>query len=331
MSDKFRFVIIGTGNIAGTYASAIGKISDAEVAGAVSREARRPGWAGDSVEVASSLSSMGTRYDAVIICTPNSHHHEAAIEAAELGKHVLCEKPIDISLASADAMVDACRKAGVKLGVAYQRRMSPDIAGVKKHLDAGTLGRVFAAELTVNNYRDDAYYNSSRYRGTKSVDGGGPFMQQASHYIDIYTWYFGKPSKVISMLDTFIHDIEVEDHGAALLRHENGMIGVIVASTAAKPGFDARLEIDGEKGTVVLENDVIVKWAVDGVGNPSRPRDIKIMSGASSHTVADTALHEAIVKDFISAVRENREPAVTGESARLATEVILMIYEASGR
>jgi UDP-N-acetyl-2-amino-2-deoxyglucuronate dehydrogenase len=128
------------------------------------------------------------------------------------------------------------------------------------------------------------------------------------------------------MSDTFINDIEVEDHGAAIMRHEDGMIGVIVASTAAKPGFDARLEIHTENGTVLLENDMIVKWAVDGVPNPSRPHDVKIMSGASSHTIADTSLHEAVIKNFISAVNENREPLVTGESARLATEVILEIY-----
>ncbi len=327
MKTNFRFVVIGTGNISNAYAKAIKNIPGAEIVGAVSRQKHHPTW--DVPEVEASLSGIRSDFDAVIICTPNGLHHESAIEAAHMGKHILCEKPIDISIASADAMIDACRKAGVKLGVAYQRRMSPDIAEVKKLIDAGTFGRVFAAELTVNNYRDDAYYNSSKYRGTRSIDGGGPFMQQASHYMDIYAWYFGKPVKVASMHDTFIHDIEVEDHGAALLRHENGMIGVVVASTAAKPGFDARLEIHGESGTVVLENDVIVKWAVDGVENPSRPREIKIMSGASSHTVADTALHEAIVRDFISAVREDREPAVTGQSARLATEVILMIYKAA--
>ncbi len=329
MSDKFRFVIIGGGNIGGTYANAVSRISDAEISGVVSRQGRAPKWADGSVEVASSLASMKSPYDAVIICTPNALHHEGTIEAASLGKHVLCEKPIDISLAAADSMIEACRKAGVKLGVAYQRRMSPDIKAVKELLEKDKLGRVFAAELTVNNYRDDAYYNSSEYRGTKSVDGGGPFMQQASHYIDIYSWFFGKPVRVVSMLGTFVHDIEVEDHGAALLRHENGMIGVIVASTAAKPGFDGRIEIHGEKGTLILANDVIVKWAIEGEPNPSKPREMKIVSGASSHTVADTALHEAIIKDFISAVRGDREPAVTGESARLATEIILMIYDAS--
>ena len=326
MADKFRFVIVGTGNISNTYAKAIGNIREAEIVGTVSRGMRKPEWASSGLEVESSLISIKAGYDAVIICTPNSFHHEGTIEAANLGRHVLCEKPIDISLPSVDSMIGACRKAGVKLSVAYQRRMSPDIKAVKELLDAKVLGRVFAAELTINNYRDNNYYRSGKYRGTWAIDGGGPFMQQASHYIDIYGWYFGKPSKTVSMTDTFIHDIEVEDHGAAIMRHENGMIGVIVASTAAKPGFDARLEIHSEKGTVLLENDVIVKWAVDGVPNPSRPHEMKIMSGASSHTVADTSLHEAIIRDFILAVREDREPLVTGESARLATEIILEVY-----
>ncbi len=331
MADKFRFVIVGTGNISNTYAKAVGNIPEAEIVGAVSRRMRKPEWASSGLEVESSLISIKRGFDAVIICTPNSFHHEATIEAANLGKHVLCEKPIDITLPSADLMIEACRKAGVKLGVAYQRRMSPDIKAVKDILEKNTLGRVFAVELTVNNYRDDNYYRSGKYRGTWSVDGGGPFMQQASHYIDIYGWYFGKPVKIVSMMDTFIHDIEVEDHGAAVLRHENGMIGVIVASTVAKPGFDARLEIHAERGTVLLENDIIVKWAVDGTPNPSRPHDIRIMSGASSHTIADTSLHEAVIKNFISAVNENREPLVTGESARLATEIILEIYSNRAR
>jgi predicted dehydrogenase len=204
--------------------------------------------------------------------------------------------------------------------------MVPDLQAVKRMIDGDEFGKVFAAELTVNNFRDDNYYNSSDYRGTWAVDGGGPFMQQASHYIDIYSWFFGKPEKVVSMLGTFVHNIETEDHGAALLRHPNGMIGSIVASTAAKPGFDARLEVHSEKGTFVLENDVITTWAVEGIKNPSNSKDIKIFSGASSFAVKHTHLHEAVIKDFINAIKENREPIVNGKSARLTTEIILKIY-----
>jgi UDP-N-acetyl-2-amino-2-deoxyglucuronate dehydrogenase len=204
--------------------------------------------------------------------------------------------------------------------------MAPDLLIIKKMISNNEFGKVIAVELTVNNYRDDNYYKNGGYRGTWSVDGGGPFMQQASHYIDIYSWLFGKPEKVVSMFGTFLHNIETEDHGAALLRHSNGMIGSIVASTAAKPGFDARLEVHSEKGTFILENDIITTWKVDGKNNPSNTKDVKIFSGASNFAVTDTHLHEAIIKDFIYAVKENKHPFVNGKSARLTTEIILQIY-----
>jgi predicted dehydrogenase len=203
--------------------------------------------------------------------------------------------------------------------------MSPDNRTIKKLLERGALGNVYAADLSVKFWRDQAYYDSSPYRGTYAIDGGGPFVQQASHNIDIYTWFFGMPERVVSMLGTFAHDVEVEDHGACLLRHPNGMIGTIVASTAARPGFPARLEIHAERGSVVMENDVITTWAVEDMESPSTGPDSVIHSGASV-AVTDTAGHEAILQDFVDAIRDDREPAVNGESARAASELILQIY-----
>ena len=176
-------------------------------------------------------------------------------------------------------------------------------------------------------FRDQAYYDSADYRGTRDVDGGGPFIQQAVHNLDIYCWFFGVPEKVVSVLGTFCHEVDVEDHGAALLKHGSGMIGTIVASTAARPGFPARLDIHAEVGSIVMENDGITVWEVDGIDNPSRQPDFKVHSGAASASVSDTAGHEAIIRDFVDAVREDRAPAVTGESARMATELVLQIYE----
>ena len=151
-------------------------------------------------------------------------------------------------------------------------------------------------------------------------------MQQASHYVDLYRWFFGKPVEVVSMLGTFLHDIEGEDHGAAILKHENGMIGTIIASTSAKPGFPARLEIHSEKGTVIMENDVITEWYIEDTENPSDAADKNNFTGASTAAVTDTTLHEAVINDFVESVRGNKEPAVTGEDAALATEIILNIY-----
>ncbi len=324
-----RFIIVGTGNIARTYLTAIGTLADSEVVGFVSRGDRLPDYVGKGgrPEIAPALEDIEAEFDAVILATPPGLHHEGATAAAQLGKHVLTEKPLDVSMEHMDAMIEACRTNGVKLGVSYQRRMSPDNQSMKQLLERGALGRVYAADLSVKFWREQAYYDSSPYRGTYAIDGGGPFVQQASHNIDIYTWFFGMPQTVASMLGTFAHEIEVEDHGACLLRHSSGMIGTIVASTAARPGFPARLEIHGDRGTVVMENDVITTWAVEGIENPSRTPEGAIHSGASV-AVTDTAGHEAILEDFVEAVRDDREPAVSGASARLATELILRIYAA---
>jgi predicted dehydrogenase len=258
---------------------------------------------------------------------PNALHHIGAIQAAELGKHVLCEKPIDIDLDNIKKMILSCRKNNVKLGVAYQRRFSSDNPAIKRLLDENKLGKVFSVDLSVRNYRTDEYYNSDEYRGTYLIDGGGPFIQQASHYIDLYCWYFGRPEKIVSALNTFVHEIEVEDHGSAIFIHHNVMIGTLTASTAAKPGFPAKMEIYSDLGYFIMENDIITHWEIEGVDNPSSNSAVNGHSGSASAVVEDTGNHESVVKDFVESIITNREPFITGEEAAVATEVVLDIYK----
>lgn len=327
--DGFRFVIVGSGNISRTYLHAIDNLPGVAVAAMVSRGGHRPAHLPSAIPVFTSLASVSVPFEAVILTTPNAMHHQGAIEAAHLGKHVLTEKVLDISIANMDAMTAACAAAGVKLAVSYQRRMSPDNIAMKALLDSGQLGRVFAADMRVKFYRDMAYYNSGPYRGKYALDGGGPFIQQASHNVDIFCWFFGMPDQVVSLLGTFVHPIEVEDHGVALLRYANGMIGTITASSACKPGFPPVLDIHSERGSVVMVNDDIVTWNVEGVERPAKPAGFEVHSGSNTAAVTDTAGHEAILRDFVEAVRENREPAVPASQGRLATELILKIYQAN--
>ncbi|MFM8471197.1 MAG: Gfo/Idh/MocA family protein [Limisphaerales bacterium] len=324
-SAPFRFVIIGSGNISRTYLKAIANSPGLAVAGVVSRSGRRPEGLPADAGVWPSLTAVSVPFDAVILTTPNGLHHQGALEAAALGKHVLTEKVLEISREAMDRMMGACRNAGVKLAVTYQRRMSPDNRALKQLLDAGRLGRVFAADMTVKFWRDAAYYQSGPYRGTQAVDGGGAFTQQAAHNADLLCWFFGMPDKVVSLCDRFVHDIEVEDHGVALLHYPNGMIGTFTASTACQPGFATRLEIHTTLGSVVTENDGITHWSITGVPNPAEKK-FQVHDGATSAAVADTAGHEAILRDFADAVRSGREPAVPAESGRLASELILQIY-----
>ena len=324
-----KFVLVGSGNISSTYAAAISKLPDAEIVGVVSRSGHRPDAVPGDLPVAVSIAEIAVPFDAVILATPNGLHHQGAIEAASLGKHVLTEKPLDITIEAMDLMQSACKEAGVTLAVCYQRRMSPDNQVLKELLAGGALGRVYAADLSVKFYRDQAYYDSGAYRGTYSIDGGGPFIQQACHNVDLYAWFFGKPTRVVSMLSTMAHDMEAEDHGAALLYHENGMIGTIVASTLAKPGFAARLEIHAERGSVVLIDDIITHWSIQGLNNPTRMGDYQTHDAASSAAVNDTSGHEGVIRDFIDAIRDGREPASNAASARVSTELILSIYGAN--
>ena len=328
-----RFVLIGSGNIANTYVQAIRRVPEASLAAVVSRSRSRPAQlaAGENVEVCASLEEVRVPFDAVILATPNARHAEGVAAAAALGKHALSEKPLAVTLAGADLAIEACRSAGVTLGVCFQRRMSPDNLAVQQLIRGGALGRVLAADVAVKFYRDQGYYDSASYRGTLTVDGGGAFMQQASHQVDLYGWFFGPPRTVRSALGTLAHRMEAEDHGAAILTHANGMIGTFVASTIARPGFPPRMDIHAEAGSILMENDRIREWLVDGIPNPSAPLAGPMHSGAGADgaRVAETSGHEAILTDFIAAVREGRPPAVTGEAARLSTELILDIYAAA--
>ena len=323
----FEFVIIGSGNIANTYCQAIKKIANAKIVGIISRNGKRPADADQNVPVLSALDKINFDYDAIIVATPNGLHSKWAIKAAKLGKHVLTEKPLDISRNAMDNMIEACKRNKVQLGVCYQYRTNPDIMILKELLEQGSLGKIIAADYSIKCWRDQAYYDSAAYRGGYEIDGGGPFIQQACHQIDIYAWFFGKACKVVSMLGRFMHDIEGEDHGVAILKHDNGMIGTITASTCAYPGLEPELTIISDKGSVILKNTNISAWNIKGLDNPSLSQGKHVHSGAGDAFVEETSGHESIIYDFVEAVGQNRPPMVSGEDARAATEIVLDIYE----
>lgn len=320
-----KYIIIGTGNICKTYIKAINNIEGSTICGFISRSGNNPSSA-SGLPVWSSLKDVNCDYNAIIITTPNGLHHKVAIDAARLGKHILTEKPLDITVEAMDKMINACKMAGVKLGVSFQRRMNPDNIAIKKLLDNKSLGKIFSVNLSCKFWRTQDYYDSAAYRGGYLIDGGGPFMQQAVHNLDLYQWFFGKPQSIKSMLGTFMHNIEAEDHGAAIFRHEDGMIGSVVASTATRPGFPARMEVYSDKGYFITLDDKISEWEIDGVPNPKRLVESTINKVSNVATISDSSLHEAVILDFEDSIKNNREPFVTPESAKLTSELVLKIY-----
>lgn len=320
-----KYVIVGTGNISHTYLNALQSLPTSEAVGFISRS-KSSGDAPGALPRWPSLSAVDRPFDAVIITTPNGLHHHSAIEAARLGKHVLVEKPLDITREAMDAIIDAAARHSVTLAVSYQRRTNPDNAAIKKMLDARAFGRIYSADLSCRFWRDHAYYDSADYRGGYAIDGGGVFMQQASHNIDNYIWLFGMPDRVQGELDTFAHQMEAEDHGAVVLRHADGMIGTIVASTCAPPGYPPRLEVSCEKGTFTLINDCISAWHIHGIDNPAAQAAPAPDAGASSPWVNDSSRHAAVIADFERAITETVPPLAAGNDARRATDLILRIY-----
>lgn len=333
MADNLQFVLMGVGSVGGIYVRALKDIPDAELVGVIDLVPEKLEVFAEEHTIAhkaTDLKSMADQvdFDAVIVATPTGVHGECTEQAAALGKHVLCEKPLEITLEKIDDMIEACRDAGVTLGRSYQYRTATHNQAARAAIQAGKLGKIYIADAFLKWWRGQEYYDSSAWRGTWELDGGGPFIQQAAHTVDILVWLMGRPKKVTAWTRTVAHNLKVEDMGHAIVEYENGAQGIIEASTVVKPGFPTRIEIHGEKGSIILGESEIIAWDVEGVEPPAIERN-NIITGATDPTGIGTKNHERIIRDFIQAIHEGREPMVDPASARTTSELIAAIYKSS--
>ena len=332
-SDKIEFVLLGAGNIAGKYVAAVNNVPNASIAAVISRtisKAEKFAQKHDIAHCSDSLESLAQKvdFDAVIIATPSGLHADGAIRAAKLKKHVLCEKPLDITLEKIDAMTAACESAGVKLGCAFQHRTAAHNKAAYEAVESGKLGKIYIANTFLKKYRGQEYYDSGAWRGTWQLDGGGPFIQQAAHTLDLMVWMMGPAKSVFARTATVAHDIEVEDMGHAIVEYKNGARGVLEASTVIKPGYPNKVEIHGEKGSIILTDGEIVDWTVEGLEAPHL-ESISNASGTTDPMAIGTQGHERIIADFAEAVKQDREPMIPPASARLSVELILAVYKSA--
>lgn len=339
MSRKeLRFGLVGTGNIAGFHAQAIGDVTGARLVAATSRR-EKPGRAfaeKHSCDFEPSVDRLLARddIDAVAITTTSGSHAEIGIAAARAGKHVFCEKPIDVTLEKIDALIRACDEAGVQLAAVFQSRMGDSGRALKEAVDSGRFGKLSQCSAYIPWYRSREYYASGDWRGTWEFDGGGALMNQAIHAIDMLLWVAGDVAEVSACCQTRLHDIEVEDNAVAWLRFKSGAIGVIQGSTCSFPGQPKRLEIMGEKGTVVMVDDDFKGWTFA----EERPEDEErrnpatssgIGGGASDPKAIGTEGHRRLYEDLVIAISSGRPSSITGQEARRSVELILAIYQSS--
>ncbi len=339
--SKFRFGIIGCGIIASWHARAIQSIPEAElvaVADVVEEKAKKLGedfgvdWYKDFRDLLARED-----VDIVNICVPSGLRRDIAVPSAEAGKHVLCEKPLEVTLEKADEIIRAARENGVKLGVIFQSRFSDGARLLRKALDKGKFGRLVYGEATVKWWRTQEYYDSAGWRGTWALDGGGALMNQGIHAVDFLQWLMGDVESLFAYTGLLAHErIEVEDTQIASIRFRNGALGSIICMTSAYPGYHKRIEIYGNRGSAILEDDQIIAWNFmeedeeDERIKKGAHQEEKAGAGAASPTAGlGFEGHRRQILDFITAIKEGKEPLVNGEEGRKSLEIVLGIYQSA--
>lgn len=324
--------IIGTGSIASKHALAIDELNGADLVAICHH---------DPIKAAAAQSVFGVvgyykledflahpGLDIVCICTPSGVHLEPAMSAAKSGKHILIEKPLEVNLARIDQLIDACTVADVKLAVIFQNRFSPDYQRLKKAVLEGDFGRLLMGNAYVNWFRDSTYYESSRWKGTIKGDGGGAFINQGIHTIDLLLDLVGDVKSVFGHVKTALYQIEGEDLGAAVLNFKNGALGNITSATALYPGYPERLEVFGTQGSAILEGGKLIHWNVKGKEMKLDSQDSK-PSGFSDPTAIGHQLHGIQWAKFVEAIQKDLTPIVDGKTARKSVELIRAIYFSS--
>ncbi|MHB8899370.1 MAG: Gfo/Idh/MocA family protein [Thermoguttaceae bacterium] len=334
------FGIIGCGMISNFHAKAIADVDGAElvacfdmVRDSADRLAKATGC-----RAYYSLDEMlaDPKVDIVTIGTPSGAHMDPAIAAAKAGKHIIVEKPLEITLEKCDRIIEACRHAGVVVSTIFPSRFHDSSLKIRKAIDGGRFGRMTMGDAYIKWYRTQKYYDSGAWRGTWALDGGGALMNQAIHTVDLLTWFMGPVAEISAKTALLGHTgIEVEDVAVASLRFASGALGTIEASTAVYPGYLKRVELHGLAGSAMMEEEDIVKW---DFSQPA-PEDDAIKAKMASRTsggggAADPAAighhgHAHQFQDVVTAIRQGRQPSIDGPEGRRSVEIILAIYKAA--
>jgi predicted dehydrogenase len=329
------FAILGTGIIAEVHRQAIALNTEAgaRLVAVGHYDPSRFAELGETFGVPClSQDALLARPDVDVVClaTPSGQHASQAIAAADAGKHVLVEKPLALSLEDADAMIEACERAGVHLGVLLQQRAEPLFRQVYEAIRAGDLGAITLASVSMPYHRPQAYYDQATWRGTWEQDGGGVLMNQGIHFVDLLLWLMGAdPVRISAYAATLQRRIEVEDTVAATLEFPDGALATLSATTTAPPGFRQRVEIYGADGAIQLEGDAVVRWEA---ATP-RAADVATPSAAPPFPTRGSqspVAHAVFVRDFVDAVRDGHPPMVDGGEGRRSLATVLGIYEAAG-
>lgn len=333
----YGFGVIGCGVISDTHIEAIRSLENARlVAVCDTREeaarAKAQKW---GCAWYTDLDDLLARDDihVVNVVVPSGLHAKVGIRAADAGKHVICTKPIDITLEAIDSLIAAGERNGVKIGATHQCRDYQVYRKLRTAVQEGRLGRLLYGNVRVPWYRTDEYYRDG-WHGTKALDGGGALINQSIHYIDLLIWLMGPVKTVCGFASALAHDIEVEDCATAALEFTSRAQGMIQGTTCTYRGYEARLGIHGTRGNVVVVGDELMLWDLEGeeiVHNPTAGHAGGAADPRAGMMGEAVSAHAKQIADLLAAIEEGREPELNAREARRAVEAILAIYRSSER
>lgn len=343
MTEKLRFGIVGCGVISSFHAKALKSLPDAELVAAadIQSEAVEKLAREYSVQGYTSVQEMldSARLDVVSICTPSGLHGEHACQAMRAGCHVVVEKPMEIARERIEEMLHVQQETGRKLTVISQHRFDESSVRVRELLEERAFGRLVMGNAAIPWWRSQKYYDSGGWRGTWKLDGGGTVINQSIHSIDLLQWFMGPVKSVSAYTDTLVHRMETEDVAVAILRFASGAIGTIAATTGAYPGVTTRIEVFGDQGSAVIENDRLayLHLARDdqgeigpyGGGSKKGQQEVSIGGGAQDPAAIKSSTHALQIADMIRAIREDGTPLIDGQAGRRPVEIILGLYESA--
>lgn len=337
-----KFGIIGTGMIGGFHAQAIQAMNGSELKGVANKNFDRAAAFATKHQTHAYKSVhellADPEIEIVTIATPSGAHLEPALAAIKAGKHVVIEKPLEITTDRIDQMVTAAEKQGVIVSAILNRRFHPGMDAFKAAVDGGRFGKLTSASAYVKWYRDQAYYDSGAWRGTWELDGGGALMNQSIHTIDALIYLAGPVKSVQADTACLAHTgIEVEDIAVAILEFKNGARGVIEGSTCmwSKNGHPARVQLCGTQGSVFMADETIEVWDfMQETAEDTEIRDRFMKSGSAGMGANDpTAIsfqqHQRNFEEVVAAISENREPLTSATEARKSVELIQAIYKSA--
>ena len=328
----FRVALVGCGRISANHFEAIAKVEGLALSAVCDSVEERAKAAGERLGVPwfSSYERMLDKApcEIVTIATPSGLHPSQGILAAKAGKHVVCEKPMAITLEGADDLVHACDEAKVHLFVVKQNRLNATVQLLKRALDKGRFGRLYMVNSTVRWARPQEYYDQAPWRGTWEFDGGA-IMNQASHYVDLFQWLVGPVESVVAKTATMARKIEAEDSGAAVMRFRNGAIGVLEVTMLAFPrNLEGSFTLLGERGSVKLGGTAVNR--IDTWQFADYDDDDKLVEAANTSPPSVYGFgHEPYYRNVLKVLRGEAAPDTDGRSGRKSLELILGIYESA--